>query len=257
MPRLSSSPLVLALTLLAGCGQQEPATSPAPTASAGDTAASSPAADAAAAGFAALQANERVQGTLEVDLGKGLQRYRSVATVVDANLGAVAAERLATADGQAALDRANAQTGGKVTVDAAQVQELANAMAGKTFAQAELREIAIIKTRRATLTGTAADGSQVTLGIDFPLDSDVPTGASLEYFPDGKRVTQSFTSTEDGGPVSVTLERFEAIDARTWRISGHFTSGPLKPGVLAKQLAGQQIDSASGRFDIDELVLKD
>lgn len=255
MSRLSFSPLVLALTLLAGCGQQEPATSPAPTASAGDTAAASPAADAAA-GFAALQANERMQGTLELDLGTGLQRYRSVATVVDANLGAVAAERLATADGQAALDRANAQTGGKVTVNAAQVQELANAMAGKTFAQAELREIAIIKTRRATLTGTAADGSQVTLGIDFPLDSDVPTGASLEYIPDGKRVTQSFTSTEDGGPVSVTLERFDAIDARTWRISGHFTSGPLKPGVLAKPLAGQQIDGASGRFDIDELVLK-
>ena len=94
------------------------------------------------------------------------------------------------------------------------------------------------------------------LGIDFPLDSDVPSGASLEYIPDGKRVSQSFTSTEEGGPVTVTLDRFEAVDATTWRLSGQFRSGPLKPGVLAKSLAGQQIDGVSGRFDIEELVLR-
>lgn len=206
---------------------------------------------------AALQPGQRVQGTLVVDWGAGDVMYRPVATVIDADLGRKTAERLQTAEGQRDLDRAKERVGGGVRVGADDVQAIAEQFAGTTRYTSEIRAVSIIKMRQVTLNGTAVDGTQVTLTFSVGLTDATVRAAALDYTPDARRLTQSLTSTVDGGgPVTVEIDRFERVSDDTWSIAGRFTSGVLLPGVLARDLAGRRIEGVRGRFDVTEVHVR-
>src|SRR5690606_4903796 len=138
--RLSLLAASLSLVLLAGCTQDASTGDVASDASnqATDplTAAAESAAQATDAGQASatsLKPNERVQGTIQFDMGNGPVSYRSIATKLDENLGRKTAERLGSAAGQRALAKANDRAGGKVQVSAQDVQDMADTFAGKTI----------------------------------------------------------------------------------------------------------------------------
>lgn len=217
-------------------------------------AADAPAAQAAS-GPAELKPNERIQGTIELDIGDGPVVYRSIATKLADNLSEVAAERLGSVDGQRTLDDANAKLKGNVKVQARDVQELADHFAGKTIYTSEVRDIDMIKRRNVSIRGISANGATAALVLSFAMADNKLESAVLEYTPDNRKLTQSFTSNDDH-KIEVTIDRFEQVDENTWSIAGAFKAERLVPGVLAKKLAGQTVEGAQGRFDVGELAAK-
>lgn len=220
-----------------------------------DAASAGEAGGQASAETSALKPNERLQGTIELDIGKGPVAYRSIATKLADDLGKTAAQHLESAEGQRRLDDANARLKGDVKVQASDVQAFADSVAGKTIYTSELRDIELIRRRNVSIRGISAEGAAAALVLTFPMDGGALESAVLEYAPDRRKTMQTFT-TGDELPVDVTIERFERIDEDTWSIAGRFTAAKLEPGVLAKQLAGQSITGASGRFDIAELRVR-
>ncbi len=206
----------------------------------------------------ALEPNERVQGTIQLDIGKGATAFRSIATKIPDDLGKTTAARMATADGQKALAGANAKVGGgHSNVSAQDVQDIASAFAGRTVYTSQMHSLSIANLRQIELSGVAADGRKTSLNINFPMDSDTPTDASLTYYPDGKKRTQWFeTNRKSDDGVQVTLDRFERVDDKTLSIAGSFKAAKLTPGVMAKELAGQEVTGASGSFDFTEINIR-
>lgn len=256
----------LSLALLAGCKQD--AATPGTAGDAANTASGMQAAveqaegDAQAAlpevaGDAPLKPGQRVQGTIQLDIGQGPASYRSLATKVDDDLGKKTAERLGSSAGQDDLANAKAKVGGGANVSSKDIQELADAFAGKTLYTSEMRSLSIIHQRQLELAGIAADGRRTTLTISFPMDSDTPTGAKLEFVPDGKKRMQAFESDRNANEtVQVTLDRFEHVNDDTLSIAGSFKADTLSPTILAKDLAGQTITGASGTFDFTEVHVR-
>ncbi len=206
----------------------------------------------------ALKPNERVQGTIQLDIGNGATAFRSVATKIPDDLGKTTAARMASAEGQEDLAGANAKVGGgKANVSAQDVQELANAFAGRTVYTSQMHSLSIANLRQVELSGVAADGRKTTLNINFPLDSDIPNKATLKYYPVGKKQMQWFeTDRKSDGGVQVTLDRFERVDDKTLSIAGSFKAAKLTPGVMAKDLTGQEVANASGSFDFTEVNIR-
>ncbi len=219
--------------------------------------ASAAANDANASGDAP-KPNERVQGTIQLDVGKGGEPFRSIATKFPDDLGKTAAKRLHSSAGQKDLADANATVGvGRVNVSAKDVQDIANAFAGRTIYTSQMHSLAIANLRQIELSGVAADGRKTTLNINFPMEGDTPTGATLSYYPDGKKRTQWFeTDRKNKGSVQVTLDRFERVDDKTLSIAGSFKASKLMPGILSKELAGQEVADASGSFDFAEINIR-
>lgn len=257
----------LSLVLLAGCKQDvaSPANATNPENSASGMQAAveqaegdANAAGAVAAGDAPLKPGERVQGTIQLDIGDGAAPFRSIATKIPDDLGKTTAARMASAQGQDDLAGANAKVGGgKANVSAQDVQELADAFAGRTMYTSQMMSVSIANLRAVELAGVAADGRKTTLNINFPMDSDVPTKASLKYYPNGKKQMQWFeTDRKSDGEVQVTIDRFERVDENTLSIAGSFKANKLVPGVLSKDLAGQELAGAGGSFDFTELNIR-
>lgn len=203
----------------------------------------------------ALQPGQRLQGTITLDVGEGTRSYRVIATKLADDLGGQAAARLGGADGKAALAKANARTGGKANVTASDVQELADAFAGKTMYSAQVRTIEIIQRQQVTIEGEAADGSRVVLDVSLPIGGDEVLDASLAYRPERKRVMDEFGARLRDGAMQVEFERLQR-NARTWSVAGSFEATNMQPRVLAKGLAGRSIERASGRFDVTELHVR-
>ncbi len=253
----------LSLVLISGCKQE--ATSPA---SAGDAASGmqdaiekaegdAKAAGAIAAAEAALKPGERVQGVIQLDIGNGAAPFRSLATKIDDDLGKKTAERLGSGAGQKDLADAKSKVGGSANVSSQDIQEMANMFAGKTVYTSQMYSLGIINQRGVELSGISADGRRVTLNISFPMDSDTPASTKLGYVPNGKKQMQSFeTDRKADDAVQVAINRFERVDDHTMSIAGTFSSGKLMPGVLAKDLAGQEIAGASGSFDFTEVHVR-
>lgn len=208
--------------------------------------------------------NERLQGVIEVDAGKGPVRMWSLATVVDKDLGQQAAAKLKTAEGQQAVAQGQARAGAIAGQDAArrvtaaQVQATADFFAGKTMYSSQARAIDIIKQTQVSLSATAADGSHVNLNLslrqsDLKLDS-----AKVDYRPAGARVMDSFESAKKPGPgaVTVTIDKLERVGTQGYALSGSFKAVDLQPGVLAKNLKGQTLPVLSGRFAFREVPLR-
>lgn len=241
--RLHCAALLAGLSLVACGGSND------------DAVAADAATSGSAAGAAELKPNERLQGTIELDIGDGAVMYRSIATKLADDLGKVAAARLEDADVQRKLDEANDKLKGKATVQTSDVQALADHFAGKTIYTSELRDIDMIKRRNVTIRGISANGATAALVLSFAMADNTLESAVLEYTPDNRKLTQSFT-TNDEHQAEVMIERFEQVDDNTWSIAGTFKAQQMVPNVLAKKLAGQTVDNPSGRFDVAELRVR-
>jgi hypothetical protein len=203
----------------------------------------------------------RLQGTMEVDAGKGKLAMRSMATVIDAKLGEKTAARLGTSEGQQALGKANASVqapgnGVKPQVSSSDMQELANSMAGRTMYSSEAMHVGMIKAYVVTLDAKSEgrSGPRMQLNLTLSEKDMTLTAASAEFYPDGGK---SFESYKKKLPISdVTIEKMERKDDKTLALSGSFKTADLPAGVLAKSLKGQTLAALSGNFDFQEVNIR-
>lgn len=240
--------------MLAACGAQDSA--PTSSSAAGGM---REAIDAAAAklppGDAPLQPGQSVQGAIEADVGKGTQSFRSLATKVADNIGEQMDEKLATGEGRKAIADANRsleKSGIAQKVDAADVRDFIGGMAGKTFYDASVLQIDIIRELQASLSGQADDGTQLQLDIGFDDKTLALKSAKVTYRPKTKSVFDSYDSKN----VQVIVERFERNADGTYALAGSFTARDVPASTLAKELKGKVLASVSGRFDYGSLPLK-
>ena len=248
--------ITLALALTA-CGKSEETTAPGAAPSA-TQAAPSPAAPPAAPPKVADGNTLRLQGTIQVNAGEGEQALQSYATVVDPKLGEKAAARLGTAQGQKALADGNASIGAKsgVSVSSSDVQDMANAMAGRTVYTSQANHIEIINSYGITLDAKspAKPGVRVQLSLRFSDKDMTLTDGKLEFYPYSGKYAESYQKKIT--PAEVTIDKLERKDEKTFVISGSFKVADLKAGVLAKELKGKTLDSVSGRFDFQEIPIR-
>ena len=249
---------VVALAIaLTACGKSEEAAAPG-AAPAATQAAPSPAAPPAALPKTADGNTLRLQGTIQVNAGEGEQALQSYATVVDPKLGEKAAARLGTAQGQKALADGNASIGAKsgVSVSSSDVQDMANAMAGRTVYTSQANHIEIINSYGITLDAKspAKPGVRVQLSLRFSDKDMTLTDGKLEFYPDSGKYAESYQKKIT--PAEVTIDKLERKDEKTFVISGSFKVADLKAGVLAKELKGKTLDSVSGRFDFQEIPIR-
>lgn len=214
-------------------------------------------------GSVTLKPNERLQGVIEVDVGKGPVRMLSAATLVDKDLGQQAAERLKTTQGQQAVAAGQARAGAIAGQDAArrvtsaEVQATADFFAGKTMYSSQARKVDIIKSLVVNLSAAGPDGSQVNLTLtlrqaDLKLDK-----AKVDFRPAGARLSDSFESDDKGpGAVVVNLDQVERIGDKGFALTGRFKASQLQPGVLSKNLKGQTLPAISGKFAFREVPLR-
>jgi len=183
---------------------------------------------------------------------------QSYATVVDPKLGEKAAARLGTAQGQKALADGNASIGAKsgVSVSSSDVQDMANAMAGRTVYTSQANHIEIINSYGITLDAKspAKPGVRVQLSLRFSDKDMTLTDGKLEFYPDSGKYAESYQKKIT--PAEVTIDKLERKDEKTFVISGSFKVADLKAGVLAKELKGKTLDSVSGRFDFQEIPIR-
>lgn len=263
--------VTLATLALMGCGDKA---SPSAASGGGAPAAPAAAVEAVVATAAAvapstpstpapLAGNERLQGTIEVDVGKGPVALRSVATTMDANLGKQVAERLNSAQGQQQVAKANDRveaitgtSGGKADT-ASQVQAIADSYAGKTVFTSTMRHVAIVKRHSVTLDAQLPKGPRITLDLqlsdkDYQLES-----ARVSYYPNVGDAFSSFTTQKSGPDAAVvTLDKFEQINDTTYAMEGSFKATNMVPAALAKKLQGQTVEQVQGRFKFTEVVVK-
>lgn len=210
-----------------------------------------------------LKPNERLQGVIQVDAGKGPVSMLSVATLVDADLGRQAAAKLNTAEGQKAVAEGQARAGaiaGRESaqrVTAAEVQATADFFAGKTMYSSQARRLDIVRQHVVSLSATGPDGSQVTLSLNLRQADLKLDGAKAEFRRAGARAMDSFESPAKGpGAATVTIDRIERLGDQGLALAGSFRAADLQPGVLAKNLKGQTLRALSGRFAFREVPLR-
>ncbi len=250
--------LVPVLLALAACGGQD-----------SSSATSSPAdgmrnvVDAAAAKLpppdAPLQPGQSVQGFIEANVGRGTQSFRSLATKVADDIGKQLDEKLGTGEGRKALDDANRRlekSGIGQKVDANDVRDIVGGMAGKTFHDSEVRNIAIIQSLQASLSGKAADGGKLDVTLRFDNATLALIEAKVSYRPDPKSSFDSYETTKTT-PLEVKIDRFEKNADGSYAITGSFRAINLPASVLAKKLKSQTLPQAEGRFDFASLPLKE
>ena len=249
---------VVALAIaLTACGKSEKSAAPGAVPAA-TQAAPSPAAPPATPPKTADGNTLRLQGSMQVNAGEGEQALQSYATVVDPKLGEKAAARLGTAQGQKSLNDANAGIGAKsgVQVSSSDVQDMANAMAGRTVYTSQANHIDIINSYGITLDAKspAKPGVRVQLSLRFSDKDMTLTDGKLEFYPDSGKYAESYQKKIT--PAEVTIDKLERKDEKTFVISGSFKVADLKAGVLAKELKGKTLDSVSGRFDFQEIPIR-
>lgn len=248
----------LSLTLLlAACGAQQPAN----TGTSADAARK--AAEAAVAGAplpqAALQPGQSVQGSIEADVGKGQQSFRSISTKMADDLDKQLEEKLGTGEGQRALNEANRtlrDSGVKQEVSADQVRDFIGGMAGKTFHDSMVQHIGLIQQMNVSLNGTAADGSKLTLDLSFDDASLALKTASLTYQPDPRAMFDSYRA-DDETPPQVTIDRFEKNADGSYALAGSFRAQNVPASKLAKKIQGRTLAGAEGRFAFEALPFRE
>lgn len=249
---------LLALGLI-GCKQDAAPSADAGTAANGmqamvdQAAQDAQASGALASGDAPLKPGQSVQGSIEADVGKGTQSFRSISTKVADDIGEQMDEKLATGEGRKAIDDANRKLDKLgVQVDAGDVRDIVGGMAGKTFHDSVVMQVDIINSLQVTLKGSASDGGNLDLGLTFDDKKLSLTGTSLSYRPKATAMFD-FYETKD---VQVAIERFERNADGSYAIAGSFTAKNLPASKMAKKLDAATLPSASGRFDFAALPLK-
>ena len=256
--------LAVLAVALAGCGKADDASANADSGSSMQAIVDEAAQDAADAGAlpdgdAPLKEGQTVQGTLQADVGNGMQAFRSLSTKVADDIGEQLDEKLGRSEGQEAIADANKKLeklGTGMQVDAGDVREIVGDMAGKTFHDSQVLHVDIIKSLQVTLKGTAGDGGNLDLGITFDDKTLAMTGSSLSYRP---KATAMFDTYQGKGPegVQVTIDRFERNADGTYAITGSFSAKDLPASSMAKKLPAKTLPSASGTFAFDALPLKE
>ena len=205
---------------------------------------------------APLQPGQSIQGTILADLGGGEQAFRSLSTRVADDVGQQLERRLGGAEGQRALEQANRAlaSAGAGAVDGEDVRRIVGGMAGKTFHQASVLRVDIVRSLRVHMQGKAADGAELELGLEFDAASLELAGTRLGYRPAGAGVFDQYGTTEEGSP-EVVVERFERKADGSWSIAGTFSARDVPPAVTSKHLKGS-LARASGRFDYNGLPEK-
>ena len=256
--------IVVASVALAGCGKADDASANADSGSSMQAIVDEAAQDAADAGAlpdgdAPLKEGQSVQGTLQADVGNGMQAFRSLSTKVADDIGEQLDEKLGRSEGQEAIADANKKLeklGTGMQVDAGDVREIVGDMAGKTFHDSQVLHVDIIKSLQVTLKGTAGDGGNLDLGITFDDQSLAMTGSSLNYRPKANAMFD-FYEGKGGEQVTVTIDRFERNADGTYAIAGSFSAKDLPASSMAKKLPAKTLPSASGTFAFDALPLKE
>jgi len=205
-----------------------------------------------------LKPGQSVQGTIEADVGRGSQSFRSLSTKIAEDIGKQVDEKLASREGQRALDDANrtlSQSGIGQKADADQVRAIVASVAGKTLHDSDVRSVAILQSLLVSLKGTAADGSALDLGLQFDEASLTLSSANLSYRPDPKAMFELYQSAKDTR-LDVDITRFEKNPDGSYAISGRFRAKDLPASKLAKKLAGTTLPHAEGSFDFTSLPLK-
>ena len=256
--------LAVLAVALAGCGKADDASANADSGSSMQAIVDEAAQDAADAGAlpdgdAPLKEGQTVQGTLQADVGNGMQAFRSLSTKVADDIGEQLDEKLGRSEGQEAIADANKKLeklGTGMQVDAGDVREIVGDMAGKTFHDSQVLHVDIIKSLQVTLKGTAGDGGNLDLGITFDDQSLAMTGSSLNYRPKANAMFD-FYEGKGGEQVTVTIDRFERNADGTYAIAGRFSAKDLPASSMAKKLPAKTLPSASGTFAFDALPLKE
>lgn len=256
--------LAVLAVALAGCGKADDASANADSGSSMQAIVDEAAQDAADAGAlpdgdAPLKEGQTVQGTLQADVGNGMQAFRSLSTKVADDIGEQLDEKLGRSEGQEAIADANKKLeklGTGMQVDAGDVREIVGDMAGKTFHDSQVLHVDIIKSLQVTLKGTAGDGGSLDLGITFDDQSLAMTGSSLNYRPKANAMFD-FYEGKGGEQVTVTIDRFERNADGTYAIAGSFSAKDLPASSMAKKLPAKTLPSASGTFAFDALPLKE
>ncbi len=207
---------------------------------------------------------ERLQGTMQVDAGEGMQSLRSMATLVDPELGKKTAERLGTAQGQKMLSDANANVKSAMgKSDAPQasmsdVQDMANSFAGRTVYTSEAMHVGLINAYTISLDAKSPSKPGVRMSIDIVVsDNDLSLkSAGLSYYPDSSKLMQTYDKKKIA-LTDITIDKLERKDENTFVISGRFKGTELVPGVLAKELKGKTLASVSGTFDFTEVPIRE
>ena len=256
--------LAVLAVALAGCGKADDASANADSGSSMQAIVDEAAQDAADAGAlpdgdAPLKEGQTVQGTLQADVGNGMQAFRSLSTKVADDIGEQLDEKLGRSEGQEAIADANKKLeklGTGMQVDAGDVREIVGDMAGKTFHDSQVLHVDIIKSLQVTLKGTAGDGGNLDLGITFDDKTLAMTGSSLNYRPKANAMFD-FYEGKGGEQVTVTIDRFERNADGTYAIAGRFSAKDLPASSMAKKLPSASLASASGTFSFDALPLKE
>lgn len=256
--------LAVLAVALAGCGKADDASANADSGSSMQAIVDEAAQDAADAGAlpdgdAPLKEGQTVQGTLQADVGNGMQAFRSLSTKVADDIGEQLDEKLGRSEGQEAIADANKKLeklGTGMQVDAGDVREIVGDMAGKTFHDSQVLHVDIIKSLQVTLKGTAGDGGSLDLGITFDDQSLAMTGSSLNYRPKANAMFD-FYEGKGGEQVTVTIDRFERNADGTYAIAGSFSAKDLPASSMAKKLPAKTLPSASGTFAFEALPLKE
>lgn len=256
--------LAVLAVALAGCGKADDASANADSGSSMQAIVDEAAQDAADAGAlpdgdAPLKEGQSVQGTLQADVGNGMQAFRSLSTKVADDIGEQLDEKLGRAEGQDAIADANKKLeklGTGMKVDAGDVREIVGDMAGKTFHDSQVLHVDIIQSLQVTLKGTAGDGGNLDLGVTFDDKTLAMTGSSLNYRPKANAMFD-FYEGKGGEQVTVTIDRFERNADGTYAIAGSFSAKDLPASSMAKKLPAKTLPSASGTFAFDALPLKE
>lgn len=256
--------LAVLAVALAGCGKADDASANADSGSSMQAIVDEAAQDAADAGAlpdgdAPLKEGQTVQGTLQADVGNGMQAFRSLSTRVADDIGKQLDEKLGRAEGQDAIADANKKLeklGTGMKVDAGDVREIVGDMAGKTFHDSQVLHVDIIQSLQVTLKGTAGDGGNLDLGVTFDDKTLAMTGSSLNYRPKANAMFD-FYEGKGGEQVTVTIDRFERNADGTYAIAGSFSAKDLPASSMAKKLPAKTLPSASGTFAFEALPLKE
>ena len=204
MQMRKTASLAVVVAALSACGNTS-TTAPADTASGMQAAVEQAEGDAQAAGAAStgdapLKPGQTIQGSIEADVGNGTQSFRSLATKVADDIGAQVEGKLDTGKGQRAIDDANRKLeklGVESRVGADDVREMVEGMAGKTFHDASVMQVDIIKSLQVSLKGTASDGAQVDLAMTFDDKSLALTSSNFSYRPKANAMFDFYQSKGD------------------------------------------------------------
>ena len=252
---------LLPFVLLGGCKNETPAATDATATSMQEVVegVAQEAADAGAlpAGDAPLEPGQSVQGTIEADVGKGSQSFRSLSTKLADDLDKQVAAKMEGNDKvQAAIDDGNAklkQLGTDARVSADDVKDFVGGLAGKTIHDSHVMHVGIIKRQSVNIEGRAADGSKLQLSLNFDDKSLAFQDASFSYQPDPKSIMDRFSSDSP----EVNIERFEKNADGSFALAGSFKATNVPAAVIAKKLKGKTLAAASGTFAFDALPAKE